>query len=296
MSASCSQGVYNGLSQIVSMSQNANGLFPGSQLSQEVNGSQSFQNRLSLSSQSSGVLTQIPNSPLGKSEESRPDNNSGATATEADTQKATLENVTPVNSKCLSKAFKPPVTIKTFFKPSSTTAQNQAVTESSNEQVSNSNPVNHESKVPSKERHKSKEISYEDFLKREDSSDSNENNGEPMDQIEQGQASKKVMTSKVPIVELEDSNSSGTSKSDTCESRSYFKSSSTKKRTLDERTSSQPSKKPKQATLFSTFKKMATKKEEEELKSVTCPICNKVFEKMISNADLNSHIDNCIIE
>lgn len=208
-----------------------------------------------------------------------------------------MENVTPVNSKCLSKAFKPPVTIKTFFKPSSTTAQNQAVTESSNEQVSNSNPVNYESKVPSKERHKSKEISYEDFLKREDSSDSNENNGEPMDQIEQGQASKKVMTSKVPIVELEDSNSSGTSKFDTCESRSsYFKSSSTKKRTLDERTSSQPSKKPKQATLFSTFKKMATKKEEEELKSVTCPICNKVFEKKISNADLNSHIDNCIIE
>jgi len=27
-----------------------------------------------------------------------------------------------------------------------------------------------------------------------------------------------------------------------------------------------------------------------------CPICNRVFDPAVSNADVNEHIDNCLIE
>ena len=90
------------------------------------------------------------------------------------------------------------------------------------------------------------------------------------------------------VVLDENSNESSSGSSHLSESSSHVRTIP-KKRRLDNQSCDQPAKKKKQVTLKSTFAKM-------ESKSVTCPICAKVFEKGVSNEALNQHIDNCIIE
>lgn len=275
---SSSQGAYSGLSQAILMSQNinglpsgANGLFQGSQLSQHQNGL----------SQSSSGLNQMQNTPtINVNQSSSLDQNNLPNGSTSNTQRTVIEEVTPVSSKCLAKALRPPVTIKNFFK-ASTNPKNEK-----NESNIGVSEGKKEDKTIVR-----KEISYEAFLKAAESGEGT-SACSTVDIDNKNDDTKDVVTK----IEMEDNSSGSNSKTDSPCAKSPYFSTSSKKRSLDDKVSSQPCKKPKQATLFSTLKKMKTKKEEEENKPVTCPICCKVFEKGISNTDLNSHIDNCIIE
>ena len=234
--------------------------------------------------------------------------------------KAVIEEVTEVNPKTLSKALRPPVTIKNFFKPTihsvtpvmvppkSTKFENdEKVLEVNSDKMPdetleigklitskrNSSEKDSETSKSSKVK---KEMSYSDFKKELQ----NEENKNECSSVNNSDATEKNNNSglqetraKSEIVVLDDnsndSSSGNSTKSSSSETSISVKPNLSKKRKLEDRSSNQPVKKSKQATLKSTFAKMETK-------SVTCPICSKVFEKGISNVDLNKHIDNCIIE
>ena len=54
--------------------------------------------------------------------------------------------------------------------------------------------------------------------------------------------------------------------------------------------------KPQQNSIFASFKKMQTLRDEKVDKARTCPICSKNFEQTVSNTEINEHVDNCLIE
>ena len=196
--------------------------------------------------------------------------------------KAITEAVAPVSSKCLSKAMKPPVTIKNFFKKVEVNVTKRDITQETlneMEQCASAKLKNPDKKVS--------EMSYEEFLGKKNKSG---NGTKP---------TVKTTESRQSASNVEIDEKLFTSKE---ENRAALKMSSSKpsvtgsRKRANESESYQPMKKAKQATLFSTFQKMTSKKEENEKKSATCPICGKEFEKGISNVELNKHVDNCIIE
>lgn len=63
--------------------------------------------------------------------------------------------------------------------------------------------------------------------------------------------------------------------------------------------SSKPSsnKRTKQGSIFAAFAKKAEPVKAPVVKKpMQCPICSLTFDPQVSNADVNSHIDNCLIE
>ena len=56
------------------------------------------------------------------------------------------------------------------------------------------------------------------------------------------------------------------------------------------------SKKPKQSNIQALFLSAARNPQKKPTSSMQCPICNRVFDPAVSNADVNEHIDNCLIE
>ena len=197
--------------------------------------------------------------------------------------KASTEAVAPVSSKCLSKAMKPPVTIKNFFKRvEEVNVTKRDITQEifkEMEQCASAKLKNPDKKVS--------EMSYEEFLDKKNKSG---NGTKP---------TVKTTESRQSASNVEIDEKLFTSKE---ENRAALKMYTLKpsvtgsRKRANESESYQPMKKAKQATLFSTFQKMTSKKEENEKKSATCPVCGKEFEKGISNVELNKHVDNCIIE
>lgn len=189
-------------------------------------------------------------------------NNTGGISLTAN--KTVKEEISPVNEKCLSKAMKPPITIKNFFKRSTT------------DQLSDKQCV-----VSGTDDSPSYVVGTKDQVNEESTQSS-----ETSDLTKVGERThNEVFGSEAKCSTSSLSNSY----------RPVTKSAS-KKRKLEDVKSLQPLKKAKQMTLFSTLQKQMVKKGENEIKSVSCPICSKIFHKGISNAELNEHIDNCIIE
>ena len=51
-------------------------------------------------------------------------------------------------------------------------------------------------------------------------------------------------------------------------------------------------KKPKQSSIAALFSSAAQK----QSRRMQCPVCSRLFEETVSNAKINEHIDNCLIE
>ena len=143
-----------------------------------------------------------------------------------------------------------------------------------------------------------KEMSYSEFLEMRSGSDAGieltengENHVTDYSESESKSAKKDTVSNSIVVLDQSSNDASPVKQSSTkrTEAGVSEKQSVGKKRKLEEKIVNRPAKKSKQTSLKSSFAKM-------ESKSVTCPICAKVFEKGISNADLNQHIDNCIIE
>ncbi|KAH3812323.1 hypothetical protein DPMN_140752 [Dreissena polymorpha] len=220
-------------------------------------------------------------------------------------RKTVVEDVTPVKPKCLAKALRPPVTIKNFFKTTETSVNISKQPESGDCDDLNSSgsgaskePISGENLVKPKS---VREISYQEFLNRNDSDS-------VIDKSNLGSVINKCKLNVYKAADGEESENkklviatcitgaSGVGETKEEKMRVNQVNSVQKKRPLEEKSSSQPPKKAKQTTLFSTFQKMESKKSVEAMREITCPICQKVFDKGISNTDLNEHIDNCIIE
>lgn len=198
-----------------------------------------------------------------------------------------IEDITPVNKKYLAKALRPPVTIKNFFKPHEKVKTER---DTGKEEHSENNSVDRKEDLKNNaEREKGdvvvleegctavkKEMSYEEFL----------NAGCDTNKVKK----------ETPVSDFIPG-ASGSGSGIKAMHGGADKTLSSRKRVLEsESCSTQPKKKAKQITLFSTFEKMAAKKSEDAAKAVTCPICQTVFDKGISNSELNKHIDNCVIE
>ena len=279
--------------------QAALGTIPMSQLSQ------TYQSILA-SSQSSPILFSQPSSASSSQPASQTSlDSSTSTNVATDTSitgstpslQSIIQPVSPVNKKTLAKAFKPPVTIKSFFKLAEKVKTEIEVESASEngEVVPNSSKVKmvngdtdcvmvRDENSDTKRGNVKREMSYDDFVA----------GGCDTDRVKATDGDKNnELSSKEIRGDL--SNCSDTK---SASSRSALLSNTGKKRGLDTQSSasSQPRKKAKQTTLFSTLEKMAAKKTDNVKKSVTCPICQSVFDQGISNTDLNTHIDNCIIE
>lgn len=158
-----------------------------------------------------------------------------------------VEEVTPVNPKSRSRALRPPVTLRNFFKPA----------------LSSTDQTCREG-TPATEK----------------SSDSAERLSEPS----RGDSEKSVLNedSKLkepnkPLIPVSDS------------------SKISRKRALNDVDYSPVSKRKKQSNLATMFANVTKRKKEASNKTQLCPICKEEF-KDISNADLNAHVDNCLIE
>lgn len=158
-----------------------------------------------------------------------------------------VEEVTPVNPKSRSRALRPPVTLRNFFKPA----------------LSSTDQTCREG-APATEK----------------SSDSAERLSEPS----RGDSEKSVLNedSKLnepnkPLIPVSDS------------------SKISRKRALNDVDYSPVSKRKKQSNLATMFANVTKRKKEASNKTQLCPICKEEFTD-ISNADLNAHIDNCLIE
>ncbi|KAK3607117.1 hypothetical protein CHS0354_014268 [Potamilus streckersoni] len=215
-------------------------------------------------------------------------------------KRSVIEEVASVNQKCKARAMRPPVTIKNFFRPS--------VHDKSSNSMSLEDlecPVRNSQETPIKE------LNYEVFI-----SQTAEDTNRDTDEVEGNLRSDnmpKPCTETTDTFSIEKKNDSEDCKSllmSAIDKKNLTtspvscnkdllsknpKSSHFKKRTINS-TSSQPTKKQKQVSLMSAFAKATTKKEELEHQVLSCPICGQLFEKGISNADVNFHIDNCIID
>jgi len=215
----------------------------------------------------------------------------------AGSTRAAQEEVTPVIQKCLTRAFRPPVTIKNFFK-AQPLKPSPALKTGTGDSDRDTQTTLSEDKCVVK-----KEISYEQFLA--DGGDTGSKDSQ-MQQTSSAVCEQSTEANSCDetkgAIDMESTENGGEA-SDT-KLNLKFKGSSeqspaSRKRGLDtdvKPDTLQPTKRSRQATLFCTVKKMESRRVEEEKREVMCPICHAVFPRSISNTDLNTHIDNCIIE
>lgn len=230
------------------------------------------------------------------------------------------EEVTPINQKCLARALRPPVTLKTFFK-SVGQKQSDKVSETMSKCV---------------------EISYTDYLSQQDNGNSSKStecdecsdvkpadgsdptkSSENEHDIENSNSKGNLEVKSTNVSELakstenenvfENSNSKGDNSTemdnkDSKASTSAYESTNCSQTLSDSNTASQhlsrkravdesffsprQSKRPRQSTIMSSFAKATVKKEEKKI----CPICGKEFDSSVKNMEVNQHIDNCLIE
>ncbi|KAJ8310282.1 hypothetical protein KUTeg_012147 [Tegillarca granosa] len=221
----------------------------------------------------------------------------------------TVEPVSPVNEKCLRRARRPPVTIKNFFKPAKQKAYTVIKSDSPPEQTKISvRDVKQD--IPGEQTVKTREMSQEQSEDNKHSvkvkctrNPNQELNGEnetsekevvvlESDGSNHGSETLKEEDNKTQSEKIEN-NKNQSNKPDSVTGLTSIKS---RKRPATEVSSSKPNKRAKQATIFSSFAKVEADNKEKVRKAASCPICGKEFDIGTSNADINSHIDNCLIE
>ena len=170
---------------------------------------------------------------------------------------ALIEDSTPVNVRLLKKAFNPPVTIKTFFKPSSKPNDPEipsAKTDSSNDQIS---------VIPND---KSLSIEQDPQISKTSSTGNTKT------------------TSECFITKFSKSSD---------KARNSEKDGNKLKRTaessLTQRNSSKRCK--KQGNILSSLQNSSRQRETRE-----CPICKLIFSPAANNKEINDHMDSCLIE
>ena len=204
---------------------------------------------------------------------------STAVPKEREVNEVVEEAESPVNSKALSKALTPPVTIKNFFKPKS--GEGVAQCDKRVSTVCNgANIQDDECRIV--ERNSSeKQISCPKAVGQSTSSESKES--------------------------FQNRTRSCGAKSDSAKASSSLKSRpvgslSSKARGCLKRSSSRTegssSKRQKQASLIASFAKGSKGSTAAKLSAEKslCPICSKSFPQGTGNTDINKHIDSCLIE
>ncbi|KAK3094762.1 hypothetical protein FSP39_005887 [Pinctada imbricata] len=210
-------------------------------------------------------------------------------------KKVIIESVTDVNTKCQSRAFRPPVTIKSFFKAANHKRDfvpekcddNQPNDCNQKQDLANikSDPdavVSHSNKDEDV-----KEIDYTKFI-----DSCNEAPCRSPSRISSDQNVSNLSSQLCSEGSVGKSMKTGTKNTPSL-NRTV---SNSKKRPASSIDSEPAGKKRKQSNLASMFAKVASKKKEEDDRPPTCPICKKEFEKTTLNSELNQHIDNCLIE
>ena len=169
------------------------------------------------------------------------------------------EDIAPVNERWKSKALTPPVTMKNFFKPVAKPQLGQT--------CSSGTPRNCDKSEDSLCDIRNKEVEH--IINDEDSSSSSD----------------KINNDAKKLVKDNKNNSLNSN-------RSLMKG--TKRNGNDLK--GPKSKKAKQETIFSSFLKQKSVKEQRNQEQLTCPICQMTFEEGTSNTEINKHVDNCLIE
>ena len=187
-----------------------------------------------------------------------------------------VEPVTPVNARCRARAIRPPVTLRNFFKPASVNPDTV---------VSNTGQSSEGNAGQSSEGNTGQSSEGNTGQSSED---------DPSLQETSNQLERLVpeSSSEVQAANLGDGKGKEENKSKV---PATYSSKTSRKRALNDVDNSPVSKRKKQSNLATMFANVTNRKKECSNRALICPICKKEF-KDISNADLNAHIDNCLIE
>lgn len=177
----------------------------------------------------------------------------------------TEEQATEVNSKTLSKATKPPVNIKSFFK-----------------RIDNKNDV-----IASKT---NDELVIDDCAIIKDIADKAPKLNGAVSSCDL--SSKKTKSSNIMTSAKGTTSKRGRSKNTS--------SGPSLKRTLTSDSAGTKNKRQKQSSIFTSLGRTSEKTSSVGRgggnQCMTCPICGKSFDEGTSNAEVNIHVDNCLIE
>lgn len=209
------------------------------------------------------------------------------------------EAETPINPRTLTKATTPPVTIKNFFKPKAVEqrpeldgnasqtveeareqngcTEKECSTDIIEEEVrSSSCPLNKttakEQGLPEKNNKEVKSIYFN-------------TKGSKQDGVPQGGPSADGPSRGNGIVRH---------LSAPCAKENLQGKMSLKRANSDE--VSRTNKRQKQSSLLSSFGKKTEKPADATKKEIYCPVCGVKFASDVKNAEINKHIDNCLIE
>ena len=215
---------------------------------------------------------------------------------------AKVEDVTPVNARLRSKALRPPVTIKSFFKPKAGSSAETEVSGGFTQSQQTVKPVTGagmNGKTEIVEPRTVKVESAEREFKEVDEIDKNKptvKDGSGVDedsscrsstqQLEKGEGSREAENPDIDLPETQQLNEMG---KDTGADPPPARKG--KKRKTDQ-ISTQA--KTKQCKSVDNVKPGAD--QSEQGKEKRCPICNKKFSAGTWNDEINAHIDNCLIE
>ena len=211
-----------------------------------------------------------------------------------------VEPVTPVNARCRARAIRPPVTLRNFFKPASvnpdTVVSNTGQSSEGNAGQSSEGNTGQSSEGNTGQ---SSEGNTGQSRGGNTGQSSEGNTGQsseddPSIQETSNQLERLVpeSSSEVQAANLGDGKGKEENKSKV---PATYSSKTSRKRALNDVDNSPVSKRKKQSNLATMFANVTNRKKECSNRALICPICKKEF-KDISNADLNAHIDNCLIE
>ena len=233
---------------------------------------------------------------------------------------AKIEDVSPVDTKLRAKALRPPLTIKSFFKPKAGSSVNAGASEdltqpeTSSQQPSLSSECSQGTcKTGSADTKDAKSESQEDEdMKSECEEDEDDcvvldesckfskpdmkeaqrdvSSRSPSDSSRKGAKKKQASENKKNVTCL--SQTADLVKPDKTDVDTNCNLPATTKG--KKRKSSQMSLQPKTKQARSLTVKSENKGQEEKQKR--CPICDKKFDAGVWNEEINAHIDNCLIE
>ncbi|XP_031566399.1 protein FORGETTER 1-like [Actinia tenebrosa] len=188
---------------------------------------------------------------------------------------ATEESVAAINNKTLAKAINPPITIKTFFRPVESSDQTEIKAKDvENPECNPENTDGGELVVVDK--------STKDCIKE------TKFNGALTSSYFGAPKATGSTASKVGA------KSSGAKTSVSKRGRG---GKTSLKRPMSSDVTGSTSKRQKQSSIFSALGRgRENDVTDTEKSSMTCPICRKVFEEGTKNADINAHVDSCLIE
>ncbi|XP_048247301.1 protein FORGETTER 1-like isoform X2 [Haliotis rufescens] len=179
--------------------------------------------------------------------------------------KVIKEDVTPVVPKCFARAINPPITLKNFFKPVSKLSNEECVASVSSQHTGELEDVSTDIIVKVNE---TKVRRTEDKLQEKDAV------GFEIEEKNLVTYPKKVQPSDLI-------------------SRARTKKEGRTQKRLSCGSSTQPAKRSKQVSLFSSFAKQTSLRDDK--REMNCPVCGRDFPTGTSNETINHHVDNCLI-